>query len=95
MKRVVAEEGHKVQGRWILVPVSDLLTPKPGRIVYGPRWWVVTENDEVLFFDQYTSPQCNIHESIVARLGHGFDAPITTPKYFEIAFVPHRCSDYY
>jgi hypothetical protein len=54
----------------------------------------VTENDEVLFFDGYFSPQCNLVESIVERLGSGFDAPDTAPKFIEMAFLPHRCSDY-
>ena len=58
------------------------------------RWWAVTENDEVLFFDGYFSPQCNLVESIVERLGSGFDAPDTAPKFIEMAFLPHRCSDY-
>lgn len=95
MAKVIVEESHKQEGRWIKVPVSDLITPKPGRLCYGPRWWAVTENDEVLFFDDYGSPQCNRAESIVERLGKGFDAPLTTPRFIEVAFVPHRCSDYY
>lgn len=94
MAKENVEVGHKVHGRWILVPVADLTTPKPGRICKGPRWWAVTENDEVLFFDRYTSPQCNTSKEIAARLGKGFDAPLTTPRFIEMAFVPHRCSDY-
>lgn len=86
--------GHKRQGRWILVPLADITTPQPGRICYGPRWWKVTENNEVLFFDTYGSPQCNQHKAIVERVGCGFDAPATTPKFVEMAFLPHRCSDY-
>lgn len=88
------QEGHKKQGRWILVPADDIKTPKPGRLCYGPRWWCVTENNEVLFFDEYWSPQCNTSKSIVERLGCGFDAPKTTPQFIEIAFLPHNCSDY-
>ena len=88
------QPGHKQHGRWILVPVSDITTPKQGRLVYGPRWWAVTENDEVLFFDTYVSPQCNSNKQIVERLGKGFDAPITEPRFIEVSFIPHRCSDY-
>jgi hypothetical protein len=88
------QDGHKQQGRWILAPLADITTPKPGRICYGPRWWAVTENDEVLFFDRYSSPQCNANKAIVDRLGSGFDAPETTPKFVEMAFLPHQCSDY-
>ena len=50
------QDGHRSEGRWILAPVADITRPKPGRICYGPRWWAVTESDEVLFFDTYGSP---------------------------------------
>lgn len=86
--------GHRVEGRWILAPVSDITTPQQGRICYGPRWWCVTENDEVLFFDTYGSPQCNMHKELVERLGRGFGAPATTPRFIEMAFLPHNCGDY-
>tara|TARA_R110000868_G_scaffold246606_1_gene503197 strand:- start:44 stop:334 length:291 start_codon:yes stop_codon:yes gene_type:complete len=93
-KEKVLYDGHREQGRWILAPVDDISTPKPGRICYGPLWWKVTDNNEVLFFDTYGSPQCNTNKAIVERRGFGFDAPKTTPKFLEIAFLPHRCSDY-
>jgi hypothetical protein len=82
------QAGHRRYGRWILAPVSDITTPKPGRICYGPRWWAVTKNDEVLFFDCYGSPQCNASEAIAARLGKGFDAPATALRFIDMAFLP-------
>ena len=92
MKEIVME-GHQIQGKWILVPLLDVLTPKPGRMCHGPRWWAVTDNDEVLFFKSYHSPQCNIHKGIVDRLGMGYGAPPTTPRYLEMTFLPHSCND--
>lgn len=94
MAKSKPQDGHKVCGRWILAPLEDIKTPKPGRICYGPRWWAVTPDDKVLFFDTYSSPQCNINRSIVERLGKGFNAPETIPVYVEMAFLPHNCSDY-
>lgn len=85
------QEGHRREGRWIFAPIDDIRTPKPGRICFGPRWWAVTNSGEVLFFDTYGSPQCNIHQSLVARLGKGFDAPETHPRFIEMTFIPHRC----
>lgn len=82
---------HYQKGRWIFVPIFDILIPSPGRMVFGPRWWSVTENDEVLFFDGYGSPQCNECKSIAERIGKGFDAPPTHPRFFEMTFIPHRC----
>jgi hypothetical protein len=88
------ETGHKRNGRWILVPVDDITTPKPGRICYGPRWWKVTAENEVLFFDAYYSPQCSVSKSVVERTGKGYDAPQTEPRFIEMAFIPHKCTDY-
>lgn len=92
---IKVNEGHQMVGRWILVPVNDILTPKPGRIVMGPKWWRRTKNDEVLFFGNYTSPQCNANIDIVARLCLVLDAPeLASPIFLGTAFVPHNCSDY-
>ena len=85
------QEGHRQQGRWILAPITDIIKPQHGRICYGPRWWAATKDKEVLFFDTYGSPQCNIHEAMVKRLGKGFDAPETSPVFIGMAFLPHRC----
>lgn len=54
----------------------------------GGRWWAVTDNNEVLFFDGYYSPQCNSNEAIVSRIGCGFGAPPTKPVYIPMAFIP-------
>lgn len=92
MAKEKVDAGHKQKGQWIMAPLEDIATPKPGRICYGPRWWAVTENDEVLFFKSYSSPQCNQSKDLVKRLGKGFDAPITTtPKFIEMSFLPHSC----
>ncbi len=86
--------GHRQQGRWILASLEDITTPIPGRIVYKPAWWKVTENDEVLFFDTYDSPQCNQNRLIAESLASGFDAPATTVRFLALTFLPHNCSDY-
>jgi hypothetical protein len=92
MKKI--QDGHKQDGRWILAPLTDITTPKSGRVCYGQRWWAVTENNEVLFFKSYSSPQCNTNRAIVERLANRLDAPQTTPKFVEMAFLPHNCGDY-
>ena len=87
MKEII-REGHRLEGRWIIAPLSDISVPKIGRICYPNKWWRVTENKEVLFFDYYSSPQCNDNKSIVDRLACGFDAPPTTSMFLENAFLP-------
>ena len=81
-------DGHKLQGRWILAPLADITEPKPGRNCFGQSWWAVTEHDEVLFFDSYGSPQCNVNPEIARRLAHGFNAPATTVRQLGITFLP-------
>ena len=88
------ENGHTKIGRWIHVPVSDITKPKAGRICYEPRWWKVTEGNCVLFFDAYTSPQCNVSQAVVERTGKGYDAPPTKAVFLEMTFIPHDCRDY-
>jgi hypothetical protein len=78
--------GHKVDGDWILVPVEDLTTPIDGRICRAKRWWAVTEANEVLFYQTYHSPQCNVNEAIVKSLVVRND--FESVKFIEMAFVP-------
>jgi len=88
------ESGHTKVGRWIHVPVADITTPKPGRICYGPRWWKVTDDNKVIFFDAYYSPQCNVSKAVVEQTGKGYDAPPTKAVFLEMTFLPHNCGDY-
>lgn len=87
-------EGHRRYGRWIVVPLADITTPKPGRICFGPNWWRITENNEVLFFGGYHSPLCNSNLSIAEKLGRSTDTPETTLMYLDMAYLPHNCGDY-
>ena len=80
--------GHKVEGRWIIAPLSDILTPMEGRVCMAERWWAVTPEGNVLFFDTYHSPQCNRNKSIADRLGKSFNAPPTAARFVDMAFVP-------
>jgi hypothetical protein len=71
---------------WIKMPLAELTTPKPGRICHCPSWWAVTDDDCVLFFKSYGSPQCNVNKSIVEHIRPGLKV-----QFIESAFVPHRC----
>lgn len=57
-----------------LEPLSEMLVPRDGE-VYKDRWWVVTKDDELLFFHLYGghskrrgSPQCNRDKRLVDTL---------------------------
>lgn len=99
MAPVPPNAGHRRDGKWLLAPVSDITTPQAGRICYGPAYWLVSENDEVMFFQTYGSPQCNAHERLISRQLTAEPGPNKPPavavRFFEMAYLPHRCSDYH
>lgn len=75
---------------YITVPLAELQTPRNGRICLCDRWWLVTENDEALFYKHYTSPQCNSDKSIAEHI-----KPAGTRAVFvSVAYVKHNCADY-
>jgi hypothetical protein len=81
--------------RFVRVPLSDITTPKSGRICMGERYWAITPENEALFFklrpSSTGSPQCNSNRSIVERLlPEGCRV-----EFVPMAFLPHRCSDYH
>lgn len=76
--------------KYITVPLSDLTTPKNGRICLCDRWWIVNEKDEALFFRHITSPQCNSEKSIAERL----KPEGCRVEFVPVAYVKHNCSDY-
>lgn len=88
-------EGHKAEGNWILAPKADITTPKFGRMCYGPAFWLLTENDEVLFYKAYYSPQCHIDIRVLEKLGSTHIPFKTKIELIEMAYIPHRCSDYF
>lgn len=80
--------------KWIKIPIEDITTPKMGRICYTDRWWVLTPNNEVLFYKSYTSPQCNINKAVIDHALLKLHAEGCTAQFLPVAYLPHRCSDY-
>ena len=52
------------------IPLDNLLSPyKEGYLYpYKDRWWVVTDNNEVLFYRGIHNPQCNTNKEIAKKL---------------------------
>lgn len=103
-ERIETKNGHVSEGKWILVPLDDLKTPRGGRIVIGPRYWAVVSRGGVkyaLFYQAYYSPQCNAMKSVTEHIMNnglykeipGLDGTGEV-EFIEASFVPHRCSDY-
>ena len=97
MHEIAIEDGHTFDGRWIKMPLADAITPKDGRLCYGPAWWMLTAEDELLFFRRYTSPQCNPSKTLCERFVSS-KGPNTPPAskvtYLETVYLPHNPDDY-
>ena len=79
---------------YLYMDLEDIKTPKPGRICYGPSWWAVTKDYQVVFFGSYCSPLCNTNESIVKRFRGENSEIFEHIAFLEMSFLPHDCSDY-
>lgn len=76
------------------VPISDILEPKPGRICYHSSYWIITDNEEVLFFRKgHNSPQCNMNENIATGFLKSFPNTYTC-RLLPIVYLKHNCADY-
>ena len=80
-------ENHTISGKYILAPIEDIITPKEGRVVFMERWWNVTEDDKVLFYRSYASPQCNSNKRIADHLCDYRDIKTKT-VFIPVAFCP-------
>lgn len=70
---------------WIKMPISELTTFTPGRVCKQPSWWVVTDDDCVLFYKSHASPQCNVNRAVVERCLHRTGTRI---EFIAQAFAP-------
>ena len=52
---------------YLKVPIDEILMPLQDRICYNPRYWLVTEDNCVLFYNGH-SPQCNTNYQIAQTL---------------------------
>jgi hypothetical protein len=69
------------------------MTPKAGRICYGPSYWLVTAADEVLFYKGH-SPQCNVSFEVARYLLTTLNLVAQGAQriqYVEMAYLSHRC----
>lgn len=67
------------------IPVSEITTPKAGRVCYLASWWTVTPNDEVIMWKGH-SPQCHAVESIARYLQEKL-WPECSVRFIDVAFV--------
>ena len=92
------ERLHQVMDadKFVKLPIQEATVPKDGYVCLANRYWIVTENNELLFYignsrkKHYCSPQCNYNESITKRLCKDG----TKVLFIPFVFVPHNCHDY-
>lgn len=71
----------------VLIPITDLCTPKDGYSVYLNRYWTV-KNGCALFYQSgsHLSPQCNSNETIARKLTESL-WPDCESKFIAVAYV--------
>ena len=79
------------KSKYTYMSLEDLQTPKAGRICRGASWWIINEKNEVMFYGG--SAQCNANEVTAKHLQEKLYPEYRT-EFVEMAFLPHRCSDY-
>lgn len=79
--------------KYSLIPLETLTNPYKEELlnVYKDRYWVITENNEAVFFRDLNHPQCNSNQRITENLARiaqkDFKNTLTT-KLIPWAFVP-------
>lgn len=89
-EKLLLKDNNKAIEKCVKIPISELISTNGKDVVqiYKNYYWVVTPNDEVLFFKGRT-PQCNADkkcaESFLEKL-----YPNCTVEQIPIAFVPWK-----
>lgn len=65
--------------------IDEITTPEDGDMVFKDRWWQVTENNEVLFYKDFSAPQCNSYKEVAERIAAKFGRKVV---FIPLAFVP-------
>lgn len=78
----------------IKVPLSKLTTVDGKDLVqiYRDRWWIVDENNNVLFYNGY-SPQCNADQSISISIRDKLYIGLEV-RLIDIVYIPIRSNDF-
>lgn len=80
------------------VPLAVITKPAENTTPYIDRWWVATDDDEVLFFTRYNcrvgAPQCNrdkrMADGLIEKL-----YPDCKALFVPVAYVPIDWSEYH
>ena len=86
------QEGHRLEKNFIWAPLDDILTPKPGRICFGPAYWLVNDQNEVSFCMFYSNAQCGMNEQQVNHAAQT-DFKNRHVLFVPMAFLPHECQE--
>lgn len=86
----------KDKPRWLRMPLAELTNPhKHGPLMtYQDHWWALDEQDNVLFFKTFTSPQCNANRALIERICQGQDSGYVRAVLVPWGFVKFNISDY-
>ena len=80
-----------------LKSIEDITEPKAGKWCYGPSWWIVTPDRQVLFFHggkrrRMGSPQCNPNKTISEHIQKRMYQDCTV-ELIPMAYLTHDCDN--
>lgn len=75
---------------FFLMPKDELTSPCEGSVVFLDRWWIVTENNEVMFYTKLGafSPQCNRDKNVAEYMLRHY--PGMMVEHIPVAYVPAK-----
>jgi hypothetical protein len=75
---------------WLRVPYTNLLEAQAAGLhkVYKDCWWVLDENDNVLFYESTAHPKCNQELAMTQHLSK--NVPVENCQFIRLptAYVP-------
>lgn len=89
--------------KFTTMPIAELVCPTKDGYFFrmSDRYWVVTNNEEVLFYGNtrspYHAPQCNLNDAIASRfrtLPERQGIIVIGTRLIPVAFRPIRIQDY-
>lgn len=79
---------------FVKVPIDEAVKiPDKGGLyeLLTDRWWAVTEDNCLLFYEKGMAPQCNSNKLIVDKWSRFSGRPATTPVFIKAVFIKHEC----
>jgi hypothetical protein len=81
----------KKEDLYIKMKIADATIVPEGFVhILKDRWWS-TDGENILFFRNYDSPQCNSNKEIAEQIAANHKGQVV---FMPLVYLPHNCNDY-